>query len=830
MRFIKKHYVNFLSFIIPITIFLIANTLNNNFPIGEYTLSIYDGSLQHPGFLEIFKDSLLGNSSIFYSFSGALGYNFFATFIYYLASPLNLFSIFFKTEYYVIFYSILSYIKIGLCGLTMSILLNYFNKNKKCNIIFSCCYALMAYNIVYYSNYMWIDSVIMCPLVILGIEKLINDNKKVFYLVSLTLSILFNFYIGYMICIFSVIYFIYKHLSNNVKNNNIIKDFTILSILSGLISSIFLIPVAFELFNGKTDLYNNSIQTNYFSFSLDFFNSFYRLSIGAFNNADISYGEPNIYSSIFVVTLVLLFFFNKKIEFKEKIIVLSIISFYLLCFSFNLFDYAWHFFQRPIWFPNRYTFTFSIFLILIAYKSFTNLNGISLNKKLFITYICLILIIIASAIFNDIYKEPIRIISLLFSIMLLFLYISLFIVKPKKTYMLLFVFIFLELTINTFFTLKNLSYNNTVEYKISEAQSIKTDLSYIKDNEFYRLELNNDAIHNNGALFNYNGINYFNSLRNGNVMNFLENKLGVKVIDDCRISYNSYNILFNSLFGVKYFDGTSDEYYFKSIYDKNRIIYENDLTLPLIFTGNNKNIELKNKDYFNNYEKIFNSYINDNIDFINNDFKIQLKNVKVKNNKYTKTNDENEIKYSIKTYKAGWIMFNNKEIVNNLNPTILINEKNINYNTSKYTPVYINKNDYIEIKYQIKNEKINKNDLDLYFINYEEFKSIIDKINLNKVNYKVIKDNKIEFNTNYKNKKTILTTIPYEKGWQIYVDGKRINKNKNLDTFLSFEIDSGKHDIKLVYIPSGLIIGSIISLLSIIGSIVYIKKTKVNNS
>ena len=81
----------------------------------------------------------------------------------------------------------------------------------------------------------------------------------------------------------------------------------------------------------------------------------------------------------------------KKTE-EEKKATMVFILFFLLSISFNLIDYAWQLFQKPIWYPNRYIFTFSFLLIIIAMKEFINIEkniNIKINILLIVIYILL---------------------------------------------------------------------------------------------------------------------------------------------------------------------------------------------------------------------------------------------------------------------------------------------------------------------------------------------------------------------------------------------------------------------------------------------------------
>ena len=57
-------------------------------------------------------------------------------------------------------------------------------------------------------NIMWLDCIFLLPLILYGLEQLVQEKKGLFYCVTLGLSILSNYYISIMICIFMVMYVI----------------------------------------------------------------------------------------------------------------------------------------------------------------------------------------------------------------------------------------------------------------------------------------------------------------------------------------------------------------------------------------------------------------------------------------------------------------------------------------------------------------------------------------------------------------------------------------------------------------------------------------------
>ncbi len=57
-----------------------------------------------------------------------------------------------------------------------------------------------------------------------------------------------------------------------------------------------------------------------------------------------------------------------------------------------------------------------------------------------------------------------------------------------------------------------------------------------------------------------------------------------------------------------------------------------------------------------------------------------------------------------------------------------------------------------------------------------------------------------------------IVTLPYDEGFTVYVDRKKVDTRQELQLFLSFYIDQGEHDIEIKYMPRGLVLGAILSI------------------
>ena len=826
---LKKYLPEILTFIVPILIMLISCIVNKTYPFGKEILPKYDGYYQYAGFTSYYKNVLLGNESLFYSFKGLLGYNFYATSIYYMFNPTNLLCIFSTSENILEYYTFIILLRIGLSGFTMCKYLKYKFKNQSNlrYIIFNISYALMAYNVCYFFNYMYFDTVVLFPIVVLGLDKLIYERKNRLYIISLTLSIISNFYIGYMVCIFSLLYFIYNIVIYKL-DKNIIKDFIISSLLSGFMCMIIIIPEASELLKGKALLYASS-KAEYFKFNMNFLNIFYKFLPGSTSNYDLEYGMVNIYVSLFVIILVIKYFFNKKISKKERITTLIFILFFLLSISFNLLDFAWQLFQKPIWYPNRYIFTFSFFLITIAMKEITNITYKTNIKENLIIIISFILLTLYSIISLKIHNDNLKIISYILGIILILQY-TFFLNNRNAKYLLVMLF-FIEVTTNAIFTLKIMGKTTTMtQYKTNEEINEKA-VKHIKeienkDNNFYRMELSTSTVHNSPSLLNYNGINHFNSVKNAKTLNFL-NKFNYQVTDDTSVEFNNYNPYLTSLLGIKYINGSKDEMYYENVYNENPYMYLNKDALSLGYMIYNKEFKESNSSY-QNTENLINSMLNTDIkrykvidSFNGKDTEIK----EIDNKKYVISKTSIKIEMEDKASNSMFLI-PSRNITFVANYSIFINDDEIKDAVIKQSPIFINKGDTYKIIIKSNLSKTELNSLKWYQIDYDKYIETINELKKNEFNItKYNKDNHIEGNIDVNNDKNVLLlTIPYDKGWNIYVDDNKVNYDICFDSFICLDLDKGKHNIKMNYVPSGFIVGLIISSLAFIVTIIYIRK------
>ena len=820
-EFIKKNKSLLLAIFIPLVSMIIIYVFNHIYPFGDKIVAVGDGYTQYPGLLNNFLNTIKGKESLFYSFKGLLGFNAFASMVYYTFNITNLLGLLFTNV--ITFYNFIVLFKIILCSLTMFIYLNYVRK-RKINYVFSICYALSTYNLLYYFNYMWFDSVIMFPLVMMGIEKIFHENRYYFYVICLALSIIFNFYIGYMICIFSVIYFIYKCIINGFDKVKVIK-FILYSVLSGLICAFALIPVVLELLNGKVELISQFAK-DYFKFDLDGISTLYKLTFASFSNGDLEYGTPNVYVSMFIYINALLYFFNSRIKLKERLASLGVCLFFLLSVSFNLLDYFWHMMSMPIFYPVRYSFIFSFFLIYLGFRNFIRYDkkNWKFNLGFYTLFVIMILIGFVTSGNLDIDERQnlmAKLIYLGISFVFMFYYIFMLNHKEFKKYIVFVVII--ELGFNAFLTFKNNGNENTYSKFINQYNYANEKIDSIDDNSLFRIGFYDRTILNNGLLHGYNEVSYFSSVRNNNMFKYAKNILGITVSDNCSSKYYYNDPIVNSLLGIKYIISNQDVDYYKEYKDN---IYLNEDATSFGFLTSNKILELEYNDDF-----IYN--MNNLVKTINNNDRNIIKEIDASNKTISCTKEpnycifngtDNYVIYEYRAKEDEFIFLNNDNYSKNEYEFYINNEATDIKNKGF---LLLHKEDKIKFKITVDKKSYDYN-IHLYSINYEVYKEFVKNINNNKMvvnNY--YDDHHFTTKVNVKNDTLLYTSIANDKGWKIYVDGTLTTPTSIYDAVIGLDLTEGEHLIEFKYFTPGLIEGIIISSASILtGLIILIIKRR----
>nr|WP_239644722.1 YfhO family protein [Enterococcus crotali] len=250
-KFVKINGVAMLlSFCIPIVVMGVSYYLVGIYPGSQTTILASDSFTQYANFHASFNNVLHGKQNIFYTWFGSLGLNYWAFMAYYLNGVFTPLIAFFDNVHMPDALYFLTLIKFGASGLAFWIFAhNTFKVKQWVTIGLSISYALMSYAVGYSEVIMWLDTFMYLPLVILGINRLMDQRKPTVLFLSYLLLFLSNFYMAFMVGVFSFLYFLVRTLTDGKRYKKRIKDYLLTSLLAGGASMVTILPTIFDLSN-----------------------------------------------------------------------------------------------------------------------------------------------------------------------------------------------------------------------------------------------------------------------------------------------------------------------------------------------------------------------------------------------------------------------------------------------------------------------------------------------------------------------------------------------------------------------------------------------------
>ncbi len=360
-----------LAFALPMGILALLYVGLRVYPAGFRTILTNDLRQQYTSFFAWWRDALQAGEGLTFSLNKGMGGETVGFIAYYLLSPFLLLFHLVPQSWIPQTVAAVTLLKIGCAGLTMHVLLTdtsrYEDAPRWQALLFSTAYGLMAYNIVYQQNLMWMDGVIMLPLVVLGLHRLAEGRGLLCYTVSLWAAIVLNYYIGAMICLFSVLYFSYLLLRAPWPGKGrAVLAFVSGSAVAGMMAACILVPLVYSLTGGKNPLGGTGMAWRAY-FSLPRLSA--QLFSGTFVREDYISGMPNLYASLLALSCALggLLSAGKR-GVRGAVATLALLAALVLGMQWMPLNLLFHGLNEPVWFPYRQSFLFSFVMLLLAYQ------------------------------------------------------------------------------------------------------------------------------------------------------------------------------------------------------------------------------------------------------------------------------------------------------------------------------------------------------------------------------------------------------------------------------------------------------------------------------
>ncbi len=800
-----------LAFFLPILIMLGIFAGKGLYPFGINCFLRTDLYHQYVAFFENFAERLREGRSLTYAFDIGIGSNYTALFAYYLCGPLHFLAVLVPKGWIIEFITGLIVLKIGACGWSMAWFLSKKFNTRHFGIAFcGICYSLSGYLAAYSWNIMWLDVLVLTPLVLLGLEKLMKEGKPFLYCITLALSILCNYYIAIMLCMFLVLYFLTRLIAEPLTSRAMlvrILQFGFYSLLAGGLAAVLLVPAAYSLqITASANTTFPKTITNYFSF--------FEMISRHLAVVDVETGLdhwPNLYCGAGIFLLLPLYYMNKDVPFKDKIVNTCLLAFLLLSFNTNMLNYIWHGFHYPNSLPCRQSFLYNLVMLMMCFEGLRGLPKLSRGKLLGSMWGGLALVFLVEVIAD---KNEVKYYAVYATAVFIALYtLAAYLHKAKKltrtgAVTMAVCVLVVEMGLNTAVT--SVSYVRRTDFtRYDDAYE-----TLIKEGEegkaFVRMERINLRTKNDGPYFGYTGASLFSSTTNAAVTNFYK-KLGMEGNTNA-YCYSGGTVLTASMLSIGYRISerklTESPLYTLVDTAKDRsngtvYLYKMNYTLPLGYL-----VPDDTDTFWNlaagNPAKVQNSFVN---------ITTNVSNILTQ---VSATISDKTISYTAE--QDGWYyVYVTNTSVNKVTATV---------NSFSRTWDNVNRGYFVDMGYCLAGDKMSvatKDDLKMngmvYRLNTDNFIQAFEVLNSHPMTDIQVTDTvtktAVSGTVTADKPSTLLISLPYEKGWTATVDGKPAEIGKIGGALIAIDVTEGTHTVEIRYQPEGLVLGVQLSLISL---------------
>lgn len=743
-----------LAFVLPGLVMLWAYAALGAAPFGDKTVLISDMSSQYVEFFCALK-----NGELFFSWSKALGTSYIGVFSYYVSSPLSLLTLFVPNEQMPAGLALLTVLKIALAGLSFALFAQ--RRFPECGwgaLLGAVCYALMSYNAAYSICIMWLDGVIWLPLILLTLERILAGQGAGPFIAALTVCFFSTWYISYMIGGFCALYLCARLIvlwpGRRELGRILARFFGGAACALGLTAWLWL-PTFLAMFTGKFSGGNVDYDGLLACSPLALLE---QLRPGQYGS--ITYGAPPfVFCGSIVLIWAVAYFFQKSIPARERLAGGALLAALTASLLLAPLDKVWHLFQRPNWFPFRYSFLFSFVLVYLAVQAAPRLEGQrpALRRGIAAVLICLSV---------------------------------------------------LEMGWNTksiLWGLENQFHSDSyAAYRADYAANAQLTAAAREDagEEFFRMGAAEDRGHNSPLAFGYPGITHYSSLYNGDV-NRLTKALGFAQSWMWCAYYGSTPVT-DALLGVRYvISGEDMPPGYEAIAQAGELtLWKNPDALPIAFCPEAVEGTLFGSTPFERQNNLLSClsgsggpvFVPVAAEAESQAGETVLRLVGTGKPLYMDLSAQGLREVLVNGERVLWLGSSEAACVHYLGTPA---------HGEAWTVTVRHSGGWQGQVWQL--------DMDAL----HAAAAGLDNVAVTSVE----QNGRVRLSVPADAPRTLCATIPAEEGWTAYVDGARTDTGVWLDTFLCLDLPEGEHGVELRYTPPGLILGGALGVLALAGLI-----------
>ncbi len=836
------------SFLLPVILMACYFAYRQMTPFGKSSLLTVDLGQQYVDFFSYLRNTILHHpSSFFYSFSKGLGGEMFGTNAYYLLSPLNLILLFFPAQHLASGITIVTLVRYGLAGFSFAWLMQKSELQQGWRILaFSTVYSMNGWMIANQLNMIWQDALILLPLIVWGLLKLIYQNRVGTYISWLAVMLIDNYYMGWMIAIFTFLFFLWQTpaLASWRQRGVIFLRYLGSSLLAAGISAVILLPTFYALMQSKGTYTEAKIHSRFEYFAPKMLG---KLVPGSFNFNQMPSGQPNIYIGMLLMLGACLYFFTNRFDLRRRLIGAAISIFFIFSFCYEPLDLLWHAGQFPVWYPYRFSYLFSFWCIYLAAKVLQPDFKIKKRSAMILTLLIIAIYWYVGTLNLSYINSNQRNIGLCFALIAVSCLCIPRTNSPRLYDALLVLLAVCDISMSGYTALNNISYVSQPEfgnYTLALDKSVEKLKKH--DPGFYRVAKTFMRTKDDPFQADFNSGDHFGSTLEPPIPAFM-GAIG-QPDGDGFVTYTNGTQVSDALLGYKYtmnarntsagqalpLSGFRPDWYSYPLVGSTSAVNlrENPHALPIAFGANAAILHLQRTtmDPLNYQSQIFQTLAGrpkfHSLFAVQNFNSVKFNNVQsAKQITGTIFRKQNLLKPA--SIQLEFIPPTNDSYYLTLGPNVednatitMNNKKFTQYDTFRNTVVinvaHDQKGQKIIVNLQLKKATLWMQNVSIYQLKQRPFMASLKTLQASPLKISSYRSNRIVGTVNLqRNQRVLMTTIPAAKGWHVKVDGKSTTPQTVLNTFMAIPMSPGKHRVEFYYRPPFLILGLIITVLSL---------------
>lgn len=545
-NFFKQYGIYITAFFIPVFIILLHCAIREVWLFGNGSMLTGDAGCQYIYLYEELWNKVHSGDFSFFSWNATGGFDFYLNFLYYMISPATIIMLFLPKSWLADGLQAIMVVKWGLLSLTSVYFFahtkfNTLRKNRQLvALTLGLSYALSGCFLSILQYFNWFDTLILFPVLLLLVEKLVSEGKWKLYYILLTVAMLCNFYMAYMICIFLLFWFFLQLQTTKERKKCICARFFLSSMLAACSSMAVILPSVLNV-GQRFDSQHGSYVSEHGALSLaEFITRFFAMATGEYINV-------YFYISMEVLAVAMLFCFIKMRK-RVKYTILGMSILFLLSLFVSPLNLLWTGFVAPHGATPRYTFLMLMMLEIMALCVIVRYKQIK-------TWHCVCVLLAGGCLFayaffktvqfEEVYVYLITLFSFVFTLILVAL-LSRKSIKKQTFLLIFFICGIVELSADAYVKL----YKFNVLQNIAQGKELSQIASVLSVDKGERIELD-DADDNAGMSLQIPSMSGFISYTYGK-LGTATNKLGIPSSIDSGIKFVGGTPLHDLIFNIAY--------------------------------------------------------------------------------------------------------------------------------------------------------------------------------------------------------------------------------------------------------------------------------------